>query len=447
MPPQHRYFTRWAWRRVAIGLSVVTPIAAATGGIKMLNAYLVHNPWEVEPDEDELPVQQVEEKEWKLTGPFAVLRKWQADNEKRENKWREKWERPPELNSAAEDAVLVYYDPLGLREKYPDLIPDWVVDKQVPLPGTSSVPDWSRFLTLPKSPQEAVDNLKQMHTDLKEMRTAMRDAKFVSFEDWTRWGFDPDEYPGEKESVSHEKRQVADPPGTWVTAIARMIHRRLNPEVYEVPVDMKYLEEKRPEHQRLPTLIIGSDLGICSVASNARGGVYSTFKRPGLDVFLDRLKDHYEIIIWSAGLPFEKVQDLLARIDPERRAIADTLSRDTPLDLDTLGRQQERIVWLEPTFTIGRVPEEYRQYVLPLKPWAFVGPDYNADRELFNYIPFLEHLATHPYYDLRRPIREMKRYSEQVDMPVSLAYLEKKRLLAESNKSFFTKTLERFRGT
>ncbi|KAK1269731.1 Mitochondrial import inner membrane translocase subunit TIM50 [Acorus gramineus] len=97
---------------------------------------------------------------------------------------------------------------------------------------------------------------------------------------------------------------------------------------YSVPFSEKLLPDPYPQEQHVPTLVLDlNDTLIYTDWKRDRGWV--TFKRPGVDAFLERLAQFYEIVVYTDQLNMN-VDPILERLDQKgcvRHRLARTATR------------------------------------------------------------------------------------------------------------------------
>ncbi|CAL9042930.1 unnamed protein product [Musa banksii] len=165
------------------------------------------------------------------------------------------------------------------------------------------------------------------------------------------------------------------------------------------PSSEKLLPDLHPQEQHVFTLVL--DLNETLVYSDwKRDRGWRTFKRPGVDAFLEHLAKFYEIVVYSDQLSMY-VDPVLERLD-QKGCIRYRLSRAATKyvngkhyrDLSKLNRDPSRILYIS-----GHALESSLQpeNCVPIKPWTLE----NDDTALLDLIPFLEYVAVHRPADIR----------------------------------------------
>ncbi|KAG8365145.1 hypothetical protein BUALT_Bualt18G0073900 [Buddleja alternifolia] len=183
------------------------------------------------------------------------------------------------------------------------------------------------------------------------------------------------------------------------------------------PTSEKLLPDLHPLEQHVFTLVldlndtlIHSDWKACLISllppsprfyyitSRDRG--WRTFKRPGVDAFLEHLAQYYEIVVYSDQLDMY-VGPVMERLDP-KHCIRYRLSRGATRyvdgkhyrDLSKLNRDPAKVIYIS-----GHALESSLQpeNSVPIKPWQGEADD----TALLDLIPFLEYVAQHRPGDIR----------------------------------------------
>ncbi|KAK1390209.1 Mitochondrial import inner membrane translocase subunit TIM50 [Heracleum sosnowskyi] len=164
------------------------------------------------------------------------------------------------------------------------------------------------------------------------------------------------------------------------------------------PSSDKLLPDLPPDLDVFTLVLDLSETLIYSDWKRERG--WRTFKRPGVDAFLEHLSQFYEIVLYTDQLPVY-VESVVERLDP-KHSITCRLSRAATKykdqkhyrDLSMLNRDPSRILYLS-----GNALETSLQpeNCVPVKPWK----GEIEDTALLDYIPFLEFVATRKPADIR----------------------------------------------
>ncbi|XP_010241410.1 PREDICTED: mitochondrial import inner membrane translocase subunit TIM50-like [Nelumbo nucifera] len=165
------------------------------------------------------------------------------------------------------------------------------------------------------------------------------------------------------------------------------------------PLSEKLLPDLHPLEQHVFTLVL--DLNETLIHSDwKRDRGWRTFKRPGVDSFLEHLAQFYEIVVYSDQLSMY-VDPILERLD-KKGCIHYRLSRSATRyqdgkhyrDLSKLNRDPSRILYVS-----GHALESSLQpeNCVPIKPWKLEADD----TALLDLIPFLEYVAHHRPADIR----------------------------------------------
>lgn len=168
------------------------------------------------------------------------------------------------------------------------------------------------------------------------------------------------------------------------------------------PSSDRLLPDLQPNEQHVYTLVL--DLNDTIVHSDwKRDRGWRTFKRPGVEPFLERMAQFYEIVVFSDQLNIT-VDPILDRLD-KKGCIKYRLYRDGTQytrghfyrDFTKLNRDPSRVVY------ISADPKSCLQIenLLALKPWK-LEPD---DTSLLDHLPFLEFLARNRPPDVRAVLK------------------------------------------
>ncbi|XP_008780990.2 mitochondrial import inner membrane translocase subunit TIM50 isoform X2 [Phoenix dactylifera] len=179
------------------------------------------------------------------------------------------------------------------------------------------------------------------------------------------------------------------------------IRRQIEEQVrgFTEPSSEKLLPDLHPQEQGVFTLVL--DLNETLVYSDwKRDRGWRTFKRPGVDAFLEHLAKFYEIVIYSDQLNMY-VDPVIERLDQKgciryrlSRAATRYLNGKHYRDLTKLNRDPSRILYVS-----GHALETSLQpeNCVTIKPWKLE----NDDTALLDLIPFLEYVAIHRPADIR----------------------------------------------
>ncbi|CAO1946073.1 unnamed protein product [Urochloa humidicola] len=168
---------------------------------------------------------------------------------------------------------------------------------------------------------------------------------------------------------------------------------------FSEPVSDKLLPDRAPHEQLVLTLVL--DLNETLVYSDwKRERGWRTFKRPGVDAFIEHLGRFYEIVVYSDQLSMY-VDPVVDRLDPKGN-IRHRLSRVATKyehgkhyrDLSKLNRNPAQVIYISAhAFESSLQPENSVQ----IKPWKLE----NDDTQLLDLIPFLEYVAMARPSDIR----------------------------------------------
>ncbi|XP_034701151.1 mitochondrial import inner membrane translocase subunit TIM50-like [Vitis riparia] len=165
------------------------------------------------------------------------------------------------------------------------------------------------------------------------------------------------------------------------------------------PSSEKLLPDLHPLEQHIFTLVLDlNETLLYSDWKRERG--WRTFKRPGVDAFLEHLAQFYEIVVYSDQQSMY-VDPVLERLD-QKGCIRYRLSRTATRyqdgkhyrDLSKLNRDPSKILYVS-----GHAIESCLQpeNCVPIKPWKVEADD----TVLLDLIPFLEYVARHRPADIR----------------------------------------------
>ncbi|KAL0443286.1 UNVERIFIED_CONTAM: Mitochondrial import inner membrane translocase subunit TIM50 [Sesamum latifolium] len=164
------------------------------------------------------------------------------------------------------------------------------------------------------------------------------------------------------------------------------------------PTSDKLLPDLHPLEQHVFTLVL--DLNETLISDWKRDRGWRTFKRPGVDAFLEHLAQFYEIVVYSDQLNMY-VDPVAERLDP-KHCIRYRLSRGATRyidgkhyrDLSMLNRDPAKMLYIS-----GHALESSLQpeNCVPVKAWQGEADD----TALLDLIPFLEYVAKHRPADIR----------------------------------------------
>ncbi|XP_057765483.1 mitochondrial import inner membrane translocase subunit TIM50-like isoform X2 [Salvia miltiorrhiza] len=165
------------------------------------------------------------------------------------------------------------------------------------------------------------------------------------------------------------------------------------------PISDKLLPDLHPLEKHIFTLVLDlNETLIYSEWKRDRG--WRTFKRPGVDEFLEHLAQFYEIVVYSDQL-ITYVDPVAERLDP-KNCIRYRLSRVATRyidgkhyrDLSMLNRDPAKVLYIS-----GHALETSLQpeNCVPIKEWQGEA----EDTALLDLIPFLEYVARHQPADIR----------------------------------------------
>ncbi|CAH9118321.1 unnamed protein product [Cuscuta epithymum] len=168
---------------------------------------------------------------------------------------------------------------------------------------------------------------------------------------------------------------------------------------YTEPLSDNLLPDLHPIEQHVYTIVL--DLNETLVYSDwKRDRGWRTFKRPGVDAFLEHLAQFYEIVVYSDQQGMY-VDPVVERLDP-KHCIRYRLSRGATRylngkhyrDLSMLNRDPKKVLYIS-----GHALESSLQpeNCMEIKPWT----GELEDTTLLDLIPFLEYVAKHRPADIR----------------------------------------------
>lgn len=172
------------------------------------------------------------------------------------------------------------------------------------------------------------------------------------------------------------------------------------------PLSEKLLPDLHPMEQHVFTLVL--DLNETLIYSDwKRDRGWRTFKRPGVDAFLEHMAQFYEIVVYSDQLSMY-VDPVVERLD-KKQCVRYRLSRAATRyqdgkhyrDLSKLNRDPKKILYVS-----GHALESSLQpeNCVEIKPWKLE----DDDTELLDLIPFLEYVARIRPADIRPVLESYK---------------------------------------
>ncbi|XP_047044642.1 mitochondrial import inner membrane translocase subunit TIM50-like [Lolium rigidum] len=165
------------------------------------------------------------------------------------------------------------------------------------------------------------------------------------------------------------------------------------------PTSDKLLPDLLPEYNGVITLVL--DLNETLVYSDwQRDRGWKTFKRPGVDAFVQYMSQFYEVVVYSDQTSMY-VDPVIERLDP-KGYIMYRLSRPATKyqdgkhyrDLSKLNRKPEHVLYISAHALESCLQLEN---CVSIKPWKLE----TDDTQLLDLIPFLEYLATARPTDVR----------------------------------------------
>jgi TFIIF-interacting CTD phosphatase-like protein len=151
-----------------------------------------------------------------------------------------------------------------------------------------------------------------------------------------------------------------------------------------------------------------------------------TYKRPGLDLFLERISQKYELVVWS-NYGMDNALDVVGRLDPEHQYFHDTITKEiehpgTEKDLQYLGRPLQRIIVMDHK---PNANPQYTNNTIVIPEWTGGVENMAQDRTLYNILPFLDHLSTQQQvFDLPKLVGAYTALAEKEDKPLPFAFLD-----------------------
>ncbi|KAL9270795.1 Mitochondrial import inner membrane translocase subunit TIM50-like protein [Drosera capensis] len=166
------------------------------------------------------------------------------------------------------------------------------------------------------------------------------------------------------------------------------------------PSSDKLLPDLHPAEQHVFTLVLDLNETLIHSDWNRERG-WRTFKRPGVNDFLEHLAKFYEIVLYT-DQPSMYVDPVIDRLD-EKHCIRYRLSRAATKyqngkhyrDFSKLNRDPAKILYVSAHAVESSLQPENS---VPIKPWS---PNDLNDTALVDLIPFLEYVARNRPPDIR----------------------------------------------
>ncbi|XP_012443963.2 mitochondrial import inner membrane translocase subunit TIM50 isoform X4 [Gossypium raimondii] len=196
----------------------------------------------------------------------------------------------------------------------------------------------------------------------------------------------------------------------WRLALLRCNDRRLVEEhllEYNEPTSDKHLPDLHPLEQHVFTLVLDLNETLLYTDWKRERG-WRTFKRPGVDAFLEHLAKFYEIVVYSDQMNMY-VDSVCEMLDTDH-CIRSRLSRGATKypngkhygDLSKLNRDPTKILYVSAhAFDSSLKPEN----CVPIKPFKLE----TDDTALLDLIPFLEYVARNSPADIRQVLQSYER--------------------------------------
>ncbi|XP_057733546.1 mitochondrial import inner membrane translocase subunit TIM50 [Arachis stenosperma] len=171
---------------------------------------------------------------------------------------------------------------------------------------------------------------------------------------------------------------------------------------YTEPHAEKLLPDLSPQEQHAFTLVLDLNETLIHYMWTRETG-WQTFKRPGVDAFLEHLSKYYEIVVYSDEQN-TFVDPVVERLNNPRPTIRFALARTATKyqdgkhfrDLSKLNRDPAKVLYLSGHAFEGCLQPEN---CVPIKPWQQTDKD---DTALLDFIPFLEYVACSSPADIRQ---------------------------------------------
>ncbi|XP_052486590.1 mitochondrial import inner membrane translocase subunit TIM50 isoform X2 [Gossypium raimondii] len=176
---------------------------------------------------------------------------------------------------------------------------------------------------------------------------------------------------------------------------------------YNEPTSDKHLPDLHPLEQHVFTLVLDLNETLLYTDWKRERG-WRTFKRPGVDAFLEHLAKFYEIVVYSDQMNMY-VDSVCEMLDTDH-CIRSRLSRGATKypngkhygDLSKLNRDPTKILYVSAhAFDSSLKPEN----CVPIKPFKLE----TDDTALLDLIPFLEYVARNSPADIRQVLQSYER--------------------------------------
>ncbi|KAL5700029.1 hypothetical protein ACHQM5_025532 [Ranunculus cassubicifolius] len=189
-------------------------------------------------------------------------------------------------------------------------------------------------------------------------------------------------------------------------SIEQYLHLRksIEDKFWDYAVFLPYMHPHL-EGARVYTLVLDLDETLVYSDYNPERG-WKTYKRPGVDAFLERLSQIYEVVIYT-DQPSEYADPIVHRLNSAHQnvVIQYALSRQSTKykdgkryrDLSKLNRDPSRIIYVSGHQESTLQPENS----VPVKAWK-LEPD---DKSLSDLLPFLEYVGVHKPNDIRTTLQ------------------------------------------
>ncbi|KAG2328062.1 hypothetical protein Bca4012_037102 [Brassica carinata] len=173
------------------------------------------------------------------------------------------------------------------------------------------------------------------------------------------------------------------------------------------PLSEKLLPDSHPAEQNIYTLVLDLNETLLYTDWKRERG-WRTFKRPGVDAFLEHLSKFYEIVVYSDQMDMY-VHPVCEKLDPNYH-IRYRLARNATKyengkhyrDLSKLNRDPKKIMYISGNaFDTSLQPEN----CVPIKPYKLESDD----TALVDLIPFLEYVARNNPADIRPVLASYER--------------------------------------